>query len=91
MSPETTVLFFNLILYVLIVFAFNKARNRYAGGKVGDMINLVLLTVILLFLSDYIRLLDPYIADTIVFTVRHLLRTAALAVLAFGGIRIGAG
>lgn len=89
MTAETTVLFFNLVLYVLIVVAFNKARNRYAGGKVGDMINLVLLTVVLLFLSDYVRVLGPYINDTVVFTAQYILRTAALAVLAFGGIRIG--
>jgi hypothetical protein len=91
MTAQTTVLFFNLIIYVLIVAAFNRARNKYAGGKVGDMVNIILATVFLLFLADYVQVLGPYLNSAVVFTVESLARTGALACLAFGGIRVSAG
>jgi hypothetical protein len=47
-----------LFIYVLIVAAFNKARVKYSGGKVGDVINLILITVVLMFLGDYVLLLE---------------------------------
>jgi hypothetical protein len=42
MSAEVIILAITLFIYVLIITAFNKARVKYAGGKVGDVINLVL-------------------------------------------------
>ena len=40
-----------LFIYVLIILAFNKARSKYKGGRVGDAINLILVTVALLFVA----------------------------------------
>lgn len=88
MSAKLTILVLTLFIYVLIVAAFNKARIKYAGGKVGDVINLILITVVLMFLSDYVLLLESYLADPIVFTLQTLFRTMALSFLAYGGARI---
>ena len=88
MSSEIIILVLTLFIYVLIIAAFNKARAKYAGGKVGDVINLILITVILLFVADYARLLSPYLPHNVIFTIQTLFRTTALSFLAYGGTRI---
>ncbi len=88
MSAKLTILVLTLFIYVLIIAAFNKARVKYSGGKVGDVINLILITVVLMFLSDYVLLLESYIEDNILFTLQILFRTTALSFLAYGGARI---
>jgi hypothetical protein len=88
MSANLTILVLTLFIYILIITAFNIARVKYSGGKVGDVINLILITVVLMFLGDYVRLLEPYLADHILFTLQTLFRTTALSFLAYGGARI---
>jgi hypothetical protein len=88
MSAKLIILVLTLIIYVLIIAAFNKARIKYSGGKVGDVINLILITVVLMFLGDYVLLLEPYLDDNILFTLQILFRTTALSFLAYGGARI---
>lgn len=88
MTAQTIILIFTLMIYLLIMFVFNKARMKYAGGKVGQVINLILVTVSLLFIADYVIIFDTYIDPEILETVRALFRTAALAFLAYGGAKI---
>ncbi len=88
MTAKFTILVITLFIYVLIVAAFNRARVKYAGGKVGDVINLILITVVLLFLGDYVLLLEDYIDGNILFILQTLFRTTALSFLAYGGARI---
>jgi hypothetical protein len=87
MKAELVILVLTLFIYVLIVAAFNKARVKYAGGKVGDVVNLILITVVLMFLGDYVLLLEPYLEGNILFTLQTLFRTIALSFLAYGGAR----
>jgi hypothetical protein len=68
--------------------AFNKARSKYSGGKIAAVINLIIVTVICLFLSDYIQFLNPYLTDNITGTLKPLFKTIGLAFLAYGGVRI---
>lgn len=88
MTAKFIVLAITLFIYVLIIVAFNKARSKYKGGKVGDVINLILVTVILLFVADYVGLLNQYLPDNISFILQTLFRTTALSFLALGGTRI---
>lgn len=88
MSAKTIILILTLVIYLLIVIAFNKARSKYSGGKIGDVINLILITVILLFVADYVLLLDKIISENIIFTLQTLFRTIALSFLAYGGVRV---
>ncbi len=88
MTANFIVLAITLFIYVLIIVAFNKARSKYKGGKVGDVINLILVTVILLFVADYVGLLNQYLPDNISFILQTLFRTTALSFLALGGTRI---
>ncbi len=88
MSAKLIILALTLFIYVLTIAAFNKARIKYSGGKVGDVINLILITVLLMFLGDFILLLESYLAENILFTLQTLFRTTALSFLAYGGARI---
>jgi hypothetical protein len=88
MSAEVIILAITLFIYVLIIAAFNKARVKYAGGRVGDVINLILITVILLFIADYSELLRSYLPENVIFTMQTFFRTTALSFLAYGGTKI---
>ena len=88
MTSKFIVLLFTSFIYVLVLIGYNKARTRFAGGKIGKMINLILVTVLLLFAADYILLFEGVLSGNTVFLIQTLFRTAGLSVLAFGGIRI---
>jgi hypothetical protein len=87
-DSSTIILLLTLGIYILILVAFNKARKKYAGGKVGDVINLILATVILLFISDYVLLLSSVVPVQTLTTIQALGRTAALSILALGGVKV---
>jgi hypothetical protein len=78
---------FLIILYMVTLFIYSRAKKEYSGGKVGHVINLITLTVIFLFLSDYAGFVLKYLKYESVFNLDMLLRLVALAILAFGGIR----
>ena len=88
MSANFTILIFTLFIYVLIIVAFNKARAKYTGGKIGDVINLILITVVLMFVADYVRVMSNYFTENIIFTLQTLFRTIALSFLAYGGTKV---
>ena len=88
MSTKFIVLLFISFMYVLVLAGFNKARMKFKGGKVGAVITLVIATVILLFVADYILLFEKFLTDQVIFVFQTLFRTAALSCLAFGGIKI---
>jgi hypothetical protein len=88
MTIQTIILIVTLIIYLIIIFVFNKARVKYAGGRVGKVINLILVTVCLLFIADYVVIFDNVIDTDILETVKELFRTLALAFLAYGGTKI---
>ena len=88
MTTQTIIRIFTLIIYLIIIFVFNKARIKYAGGKVGKVINLILITVCLLFLADYVIIFDNFLDADILETMKALFRTAALSFLAYGGAKV---
>ncbi|MCP4760685.1 MAG: hypothetical protein GY870_02815 [archaeon] len=88
MTAQTIILIFTLVIYLIIIFVFNRARIKYAGGKVGKVINLILVTVCLLFIADYVVIFDTFIDKEILTIVKSLFRTAALSFLAYGGTKV---
>ena len=88
MTAQMTISIFTLVIYLIIIFVFNKARIKYAGGKVGQVINLILITVCLLFVADYVTIFDPILDAEILNIMKALFRTAALSFLAYGGTKI---
>lgn len=90
MTAQTIILIFTLIIYLIIIFVFNTARIKYAGGKVGTVINLILVTVCLLFIADYVVIFDHFVDTDVLEIIRALFRTAALSFLAYGGAKVAA-
>jgi len=88
MTAQMIISVFTLVIYLIIIFVFNKARIKYTGGKVGKVINLILVTVCLLFVADYVVILDQVVDKELLETIRALFRTAALSFLAYGGAKI---
>ncbi|MFA5902542.1 MAG: hypothetical protein WC836_01305 [Desulfobacula sp.] len=88
MTAQTIIMIFTLVIYLIIIFVFNKARIKYAGGKVGKVINLILVTVCLLFIADYVVIFDQIMRTEILEVIRALFRTSALSFLAYGGAKI---
>jgi hypothetical protein len=88
MTAQTIILIFTLVIYLIIIFVFNKARIKYAGGKVGKVVNLILVTVCLLFIADYVVIFDQVLKTETLEIVRALFRTAALSFLAYGGAKV---
>ena len=88
MTAQNIILIFTLIIYLIIIFVFNKARLKYAGGKVGKVISLILVTTCLLFIADYVIIFDEFIDRSVLEIITALFRTAALSFLAMGGAKI---
>ena len=88
MGAQTIILIFTLVIYLIIIFVFNKARIKYAGGKVGKVINLILITTCLLFIADYVIIFDQFVDTDILEIIKALFRTAALSFLAYGGAKV---
>jgi hypothetical protein len=88
MTAQTIILIFTLVIYLIIIFVFNKARVKYAGGKVGKVINLILITVCLLFFADYVIIFDQFVDTDVLEIIKALVRTAALSFLAYGGAKV---
>lgn len=88
MTAETIILVFTLAIYLIIIFAFNKARMKYSGGKIGKVINLILVTVSLLFVADYVVFFESYLDSENLNILRSMSRTAGLGFLAYGGAKI---
>lgn len=88
MTAQTIILIFTLVIYLVIIFVFNKARIKYAGGKVGKVVNLILVTICLLFVADYVIIFDQAVKPEVLEIIRSLFRTAALSFLAYGGAKI---
>ena len=88
LDKELIVNLFLIIFYIIILYIFDKAKRRFSGGMIEKVINLIIVSVLLMLVSDYVSLLEAFIPPDFVFIIRVLFRLAALAVLAFGGLRL---
>ena len=87
-TKELIVNLFMVIIYIIILYIFDRAKRRYAGGMIENVINLIIVSVLLLLCSDYVPLLEGFISMDFVYIIKVIFRLAALAVLAFGGLRL---
>lgn len=81
---------FILVLYVITLTIYGRATREYAGGKIGAAINMILVFVALLFLSDYVdyfltRLMP--VGEQEKLNIQIFLRMVAIGVLCYGGLR----
>lgn len=81
---------FILMLYVITLVVYNRAKKEYVGGKIAAAINLIMVFVAFLFLSDYVDYflssLLPF-SEEAKFSVKILFRLIAVSVLSLGGLK----
>ena len=87
LTPETTVYLFMLVIYIIILTIFDRARRKFKGGTIELVFKLIIANTILLLASDFAHFLKflgpglPYILSTV-------FRLAAMCAIAFGGLRL---
>ncbi len=80
----------SLFFYIITLVAYNRARKEYTGEKIAAAINLIMLSLVILFFCDFadyfFSIIFPITRDTILI-IKILLRLTAFCVLFFGGLR----
>lgn len=86
-TPEIMVRLFMLMIYIIIVYIFDRARRKFQGGTIELVIKLIIANALLLIASDYTHFLT-FLDPEINYVIQALLRLAAMCAIAFGGLRL---
>ncbi|MFC1824438.1 hypothetical protein ACFL9T_17145 [Thermodesulfobacteriota bacterium] len=86
-TPETTIYLFMFVIYVIIIYIFDRARKKFKGGTIEMVIKLILANTLLLLASDFTRFL-PFLGPELTYVLQAVLRLAAMCAIAFGGVRL---
>jgi hypothetical protein len=86
-TPEIMVRLFILMIYIIIVYIFDRARRKFKGGTIEMVINLIIANALLMIASDYVHFLT-FLPPEINYILQAILRLAALCAIAFGGLRL---
>ena len=80
----------SLVFYIMTLIIYNRVRREYAGGKIADAINLIMMFLAILLLADsadYFLRIFVSVGDDVELIIKILLKLLALSVLFFGGLR----
>lgn len=86
-TPETMVHLFMLVIYIIIIYIFDRARRKFKGGTIEMVIKLILISTFLLLASDYTNFLG-FLGPEIIYILQAVFRLAAMCAIAFGGLRL---
>jgi heme/copper-type cytochrome/quinol oxidase subunit 3 len=86
-NPETMVRLFMLVIYIIIVYIFDRARRKFKGGTIEMVIKLIIINTLLLIASDYTHFLT-FLEPEINYMIQAVLRLAAMCAIAFGGLKL---
>ena len=86
-TPEIMVRLFMLMIYIIIVYIFDRARRKFKGGTIEMVIKLIIANALLLIASDYTHFLT-FLPPEINYMLQAVLRLAAMCAIAFGGLRL---
>ena len=86
-TPETTVYLFMLVIYIIIIYIFDRARRKFQGGNIEMVIKLIIINTVLLLASDYTHFLG-FLGENVAYILQVVLRLAAMCAIAFGGLRL---
>lgn len=80
----------SLVFYLMTILVYNRAKKEYVGGKIAAAINLIMVCLAILLLTDFIDyflLKLVSIQEDLVTISKILLKLTAICVLFFGGLR----
>ena len=87
LPPETTMYLFMLVIYIIIIYIFDRARRKFKGGTIEMVIKLIIINTVLLLLSDFTHFIG-FIGPEISYVLNVVFRLAAMCAIAFGGLRL---
>jgi hypothetical protein len=87
LTPETTIYLLTLVIYLIILYIFDRARRKFKGGNIEMVIKLIIINTLFLLAADYTYFLD-FLGPNMVYILRTIFRLAALCAIAFGGLRL---
>ncbi len=87
LTPETTMYLFMLVIYIIIIYIFDRARRKFKGGTIEMVIKLIIVNTVLLLLSDFTHFLG-FLGPEISYVLHLVFRLAAMCAIAFGGLRL---
>ena len=86
-TPETTVYLFMLVIYVIILYIFDRARRKFKGGAIEMVIKLIIANTLLILAADFTYFLG-FLVPEVTYILRTVFRLAAMCAIAFGGLRL---
>ena len=90
LTPETMVYLFMLVIYIIIVYIFDRARRKFKGGTIELVIKLIIINTLLLLASDFTHFLG-FLGPQLQYILHAVFRMAAMCAIAFGGLRLVVG
>ena len=88
-NPLALTLFILLTIsvYLMIIIVFFYARNKYVGGVIERVINMVIATIGCLLVADIALFLIPLYGFQIGYSIHVFFKILAMTSLAVGGLR----
>ena len=87
LTPQITVYLFMLVIYVIILYIFDRARKKFKGGNIEMVIKMIILNTLLLLASDF-TYFSVFLGPELAYGLRMLLRLGAMCAIAFAGLRL---
>ena len=80
LTPQPIVYLFMLVIYVIIIYIFDRARRKFRGGNIELVIKLIIINNLLLLAADFTYLLK-FLDPDMVYTIQTVLRLAAMCLV----------
>ena len=86
-TPDTTISLFMLVIYIIIITIFDRARRKFKGGTIEIVIKLIIVNSLLLLAADFAHFLG-FLGPSIPHMLNVVFKLAAMCAIAFGGLRL---
>ena len=87
LSAQTTTYLFILVIYIIIIYIFDRARKKFKGGNIEMVIKLIIINTILLLVADFTHFLS-FLGPDFTYMLKHVFQLAAMCAIAFGGLKL---
>ncbi len=87
LTPETMIYLFMLVIYIIIITIFDRARRKFKGGNIEMVVKLIIINTLLLLAADFSHFLR-FLGPEIPYVFNTIFRLAAMCAIAFGGLRL---
>lgn len=87
LSAQTTIYLFMLVIYIIIVYIFDRARKKFKGGNIEMVIKLIIINTLLLLAADFTHFLS-FLEPDVTYMLKQVFHLAAMCAIAFGGLKL---